>query len=149
MARKKKSGPPKSKIVSGIRRIWLYSWQRREVVNRCKTDDGFYRCENCRGLADKVQIDHISPAVPVEGWDNFEGFITRLFVDPSGMRGLCERCHNKKTITEAKKMMRRMSPDVGIKNVDANNRTAPAIDPTDTWPVERKKMQKVMMAMPA
>jgi len=102
MARKKKSGPPKSKIVSGIRRIWLYSWQRREVVNRCKTDDGFYRCENCRGLADKVQIDHISPAVPVEGWDNFEGFITRLFVDPSGMRGLCERCHNKKTITEAK-----------------------------------------------
>lgn len=99
---KKKKFNYKSKVIAACRRLWLYSPVRREVQNRCKTPDGYFRCEKCRGLADKVQIDHIDPAVPLTGWDNWDGFITRLFIDAEHMQGICERCHNKKTVGEQK-----------------------------------------------
>ncbi len=99
---KKKKFNYKSKVISACRRLWLYSPVRREVINRCKTTDGFYRCESCNGLADKVQVDHTEPAVPTTGWDNWDGFIVRLFTEAENMKGICERCHNKKTLNEQK-----------------------------------------------
>lgn len=99
---KKKKFNYKSKVIAACRRLWLYSPVRREVQNRAKTSDGYYRCEKCRGLADKVQIDHIAPAVPLTGWDNWDGFITRLFIESDQMQAICERCHNKKTLVEQK-----------------------------------------------
>lgn len=104
MKRKKKAKKfnSKTRIVSAIRKIWLYSPNRREVVKRCKDGDN-YRCERCKKLCDKIQIDHDPPAVPLEGWDGFDPFIQRMFVDPSiGLRGLCEICHNKITTQQRK-----------------------------------------------
>jgi hypothetical protein len=99
MAKKKKVFNPKSKIVPAIRRIWFHSPLRREVVNRAKVDE-YYRCELCRGLQEKVHIDHIEPCVPLTGWDGYDGFISRMFCDPSKMQVICEKCHGKKTTEE-------------------------------------------------
>jgi len=99
-AKAKKKFNYKSKIISATRRIWLYSPVRREIMAKCKTADGFFRCDGCRKLSEGVQIDHILPSVPVTGWDGWNGFIERLFVDVTGLQGLCAKCHNEKTRTE-------------------------------------------------
>ena len=103
MKKKQKKFNFKSKVVSASRRIWLYSPVRREVVNRCKVEGGFYRCEFCRKLTEKVQVDHIAPSVPENGWDSWDKYFERLFVSADGMQGLCQPCHTKKTLEEQAK----------------------------------------------
>lgn len=101
MARKKKKFNPKTKIVAAIRRIWFHSPLRREAVNRSKVEE-YFRCEKCRGLQEKVYIDHITPCVPLTGWDGYDVFINNLFCDPSQLQAICEKCHSKKTSDETK-----------------------------------------------
>jgi hypothetical protein len=101
MAKKKKKFNHKSKIVPAVRRLWFHSPLRREAVNRAKVDE-YYRCEKCRGLQEKVYIDHITPCVPVTGWEGYDVFINNLFCDPSQLQAICERCHSKKTAEEGK-----------------------------------------------
>lgn len=83
--------------MNAMRRIWFYSPLRKEVVDRCKEGIRF-RCECCRRLTDKVQIDHYPPVVLVTGFDSWDGVYNRMFVDPKiGLRGLCKACHDKVT----------------------------------------------------
>ena len=104
--KKKKKFNPKTRVVAAIRKIWLYSPMRREVIKRCKVDKDTSRCERCKKLCDKVQVDHDPPAVPLTGWDNFQGFFDRMFVEPSiGLKGLCIECHTK--ITESQRKIRK------------------------------------------
>jgi len=101
MAKKKKKFNPKTKIVAAIRRLWFHSPLRREAVNRCKVDE-YFRCEKCRGLQEKIYIDHINPCVPLTGWSGYDVFIDNLFCDPSQLQSICEKCHAKKTSEETK-----------------------------------------------
>jgi hypothetical protein len=50
----------------------------------------------------EINMDHIHPVIPVEGWDNWDGFIERLFVDDEGWQVLCKACHQEKTNEENK-----------------------------------------------
>lgn len=103
--KKAKKFNSKTRIVSAIRKIWLYSPNRREVVSRSKVGEN-YRCERCRKLCDKVQIDHDPPAVPLTGWAGYDIFIERMFVDPKvGLKALCIDCHS--SITTAQKEIRK------------------------------------------
>lgn len=96
----------KSKLTSALRKVWYYSPVRREVVKRCKVDSSTSRCEKCRRLVDKVQIDHIVPVAILTGWDNdWSGYINRLFCDVTGLQGLCEACHTK--ITKQQNIIRK------------------------------------------
>jgi 5-methylcytosine-specific restriction endonuclease McrA len=99
--KKKKVFNPKTKIIPAIRRIWFHSPVRREVLNRAKVDE-YFRCEKCRGLQEKVHIDHIDPCVPLTGWEGYDSFIARLFCDPSELQVICEKCHSKKSLEETK-----------------------------------------------
>ena len=105
MAKKKrkkaKKFNPKTRVMSAMRKIWLWSPMRKEVVTRCKTGENF-RCEKCRRLSDKIQVDHHPlPVVLLTGWDSWDGVFSRMFVDPGeGLRGLCETCHDKHTATQ-------------------------------------------------
>jgi hypothetical protein len=47
-----------------------------------------------------IQLDHVSPIVPLTGWDNFDGFIDRLLCDTEGYQVLCKEHHQAKTIVE-------------------------------------------------
>lgn len=68
---------------------------RQEVVKRCKVDKDTSRCEKCRKLVDKVQIDHIVTVVPLLGFDDWNGFISRMFTNPENLQGICKECHDK------------------------------------------------------
>ena len=70
-------------------------------MNRAKVDE-YFRCEKCRGLQEKVHIDHINPCVPLTGWEGYDSFITKLFCDPLELQVICEKCHSKKTQEEVK-----------------------------------------------
>lgn len=90
----------KTKVVNAIRRIWFYSPNRAEAKKRSK-EGNFYRCEKCRGLHEKVHVDHIIPAVdPIEGWKGYDIFIENMFCGPENLQNLCEACHQKKTAKE-------------------------------------------------
>ncbi len=104
MAKRKLPEIPKTKIVSAIRRLWFYSFQRREAVKRCK-EGKFYRCEKCKKLNEKIQVDHINPTVnPETGWDGYDGFITRMFCPSDQLKNLCHGCH--KVLTDSQNKVR-------------------------------------------
>lgn len=105
--RKKKKYNLKSRLTSAIRKVWYYSPLRREVVKRCKVDSSTSRCEKCRRLCDKVQIDHKETVVPLTGWDDWNGMIARMFVDESGLQGICEECHD--IITKRQNAIRKLN----------------------------------------
>lgn len=101
MPRKKKKWNTKTKIVQALRRVWFYSPGRSAVVKRCK-EGKKYRCEGCKELVDKIQVDHITPIVSVkEGFIDWNTFIDRLALeDETKQQGLCKICHAVKTSTE-------------------------------------------------
>lgn len=93
----------KGRCIAAIRKVWRWHPMRKEVKARCKTAEGFYRCEKCRKLCPEIEIDHIIPAVdPVKGWEGFDKFIERLFCDINNLEGKCHECHKKKSGKENK-----------------------------------------------
>jgi len=108
MAKKKKAKKfnPKTRVMSAMRKIWLYSPMRREAVKRCKVGDN-YRCERCRKLCDKVQIDHNPPVILLTGFDSWDGVFTRMFAPAdTNLAGLCESCHTKLTTSQREERKR-------------------------------------------
>ena len=51
-------------------------------------------------MSKDVLMDHINPVIPLEGWDDFDGYIDRMFCDESGFQCLCKDCHDAKTREE-------------------------------------------------
>jgi len=73
---------------------------RNEAIKAARAERGKYRCEQCRELflRSQIQLDHINPVVdPKTGWTTFDDFIVRLFCDAEGFRVLCRICHESVT----------------------------------------------------
>ncbi len=106
MAKSKKPYDPKPKIMSALRKIWQYSPQRREALKRSKVRIDkldYNRCEKCRKLVEKVQVDHQIPCVPTEGFDSWDMVIERmLYVKTENLNVFCRECHGRKTTKENK-----------------------------------------------
>jgi 5-methylcytosine-specific restriction endonuclease McrA len=63
----------------------------------------FYRCKGCALVFSRkgVSIDHIKPVVdPRKGFQGFDAYIERMFVQVGGFQILCNGCHDKKTKKE-------------------------------------------------
>ena len=63
----------------------------------------FYRCKQCRLVFSRkgVSIDHIKPVIdPKRGFQGFDVYIPRMFVQVAGFQILCNGCHDKKTKKE-------------------------------------------------
>lgn len=75
-----------------------------DVLAKARVTYGKYRCADCSDSFDRqnVQIDHISPVVPVTGFDTWDGYIHRLFVGTDGLQILCKSCHENKSAIENK-----------------------------------------------
>jgi hypothetical protein len=94
----------KSFVVNSLRRA-SYRWRGRyTALANGKIGRNMYVCAHCPpGVVHpkkSIQLDHIIPCVPVEGWDNFDGFIERLFCETEGYQILCSEHHQVKTLTE-------------------------------------------------
>ena len=61
-----------------------------------------YKCNACEGafVLKSVKVNHITPVVPVTGFDSWDGVIQRLFCEKSGLEVLCTECHRKVTKQE-------------------------------------------------
>ena len=73
-----------------------------------------YQCNKCKKwFPDKqINIDHISPAGELNKADDLPGFVERLFVEESGLQGLCQNCHNEKTKQEKEQLKIKRNGDI-------------------------------------
>lgn len=92
----------KSFITSTLRRASLRWSERSSAMRAGRTSRGLYRCTMCQGDFKQrdIILDHIKPVVPVTGFDNWDGFISRLFVPAEGFQILCRPCSDGKTLVE-------------------------------------------------
>jgi 5-methylcytosine-specific restriction endonuclease McrA len=102
MKKPRKPTPVSTQIRSALRRIWMYSSLRRQVLARARKARGIYQCEQCLKFVTnkEIEVDHIVSATPPEGIiDNDWGpFIKRLLYVPlDGLIALCTTCHEAKT----------------------------------------------------
>ena len=61
-----------------------------------------YLCTACKEAfpAKDVQVNHKTPVVPVTGFDDWNGVISRLFCEENGLEVLCIPCHKEVTKQE-------------------------------------------------
>ena len=63
-----------------------------------------YKCNACNKdfPASSVQVDHIDPVVnPQQGFQDWDTYIERLYINSDGLQVLCKSCHKKKTTKES------------------------------------------------
>lgn len=89
-----------AKIVNTLRKLWLFSPERREAIKASKCEGG-YRCCVCGGIIPNqklVKVDH-KEQVRSHGWD-WNDFMERLFCPSDGLQIMCKACHDKKSKEE-------------------------------------------------
>lgn len=66
-----------------------------------------YRCNCCEKLfpSKDVQVNHIVPVVPVEGFDSWDATIARMYCEKDGLEVLCIPCH--KSVTQEENILRK------------------------------------------
>jgi hypothetical protein len=80
-------------IKTNLRKIFLMSNQRTEVVNRCKVSRGVYRCEKCGKTLkrNEIKVHHIKAVADVD-WNTY---INKLFCGIESLLGICRVCHDE------------------------------------------------------
>ena len=63
-----------------------------------------FKCNSCLGEfpQKEVEVNHITPVVPVSGFDSWDGVIERMFCEKEGLEVLCKPCHKEHTQKENK-----------------------------------------------
>lgn len=95
----------RKKIRQALRRLWIFSEERREALRRAHAGRGMYICEACRYIRGKkeVQVDHIHP---VGGDGCYNTHISLLFCPADNLQVLCKSCHKLKTKKDLSDMKR-------------------------------------------
>ena len=105
-------GRRNSFITSVIRRGFTRWPPKFEVLSKAKQGKKInestgrlaehYECAVCKGsFAGKdVEVDHVSPIVPVSGFVSWDSFIDNLFCELSNLQVICKTCHAKKSKLE-------------------------------------------------
>jgi 5-methylcytosine-specific restriction endonuclease McrA len=100
----------RTRLVDAIRKTWLRSPMRYEIVKAAREAPGLYRCHNCRALVKikELQIDHVNPVREAvrarEIAVDWNSYIAEMFFGK--MQPLCKPCHKTKTITQRSKTSR-------------------------------------------
>lgn len=106
----KKPKTEKQLLVSAIRKAWMCSPGRREVLRRCKhpTKSKWWICELCKKETQRLPVDHIDAVGKAP--DELEGFgkyIHAMFTRP--LQGLCDECHDAKTKEDRKAQRKKVA----------------------------------------
>ena len=114
---KKKPKYNKSATIRGaLRRAFARSPLVREVMSESRREAPRYKqdgtrhkrnwvqrqCEVCGEWvsSSKIAVDHKIPVVSVDGFEDWNQFIDRLWCDKSNLQRICDTCHDKKTHEE-------------------------------------------------
>ena len=93
----------KAFTIATLRRASYRLPARQEALKAGRIARNQYRCAKCLKIYSRkeVVIDHINPIVPLTGWDNFDGYIQRLFCAVEELQILCRvPCHKEKSLEE-------------------------------------------------
>lgn len=101
-----------SYMVAAARKVWRWTEERKQVIERCKFFDKF-KCEKCGAQVDfiekkgkltmPIQVDHKVPVgAQPRTWAEFGPWLERLFCPLSNLWGICLKCHRTKTNGENK-----------------------------------------------
>lgn len=93
----------KAFLVPVLRRA-SYRWAPRgEAIKNARVGVGKYKCAICESIvgAKEFTVDHTIHVVPIEtGFDNWDGFIDRLFCEADKFQIICKSCDSTKTLAE-------------------------------------------------
>jgi hypothetical protein len=91
-ALRKAQWPPKFRA---IKKAFIGYGTNPKTGRKCK----LHACAHCGNSFPQngVQADHIDPVIGAEGFQSWDEYIRRLFVDSEGFRVLCKECHRKVT----------------------------------------------------
>jgi hypothetical protein len=66
-----------------------------------------FKCNRCNGEfpQKQVEVNHIIPVVPLEGFTSWDDIIKRMFCEKDGLETVCKPCH--KTITKQENEQRK------------------------------------------
>ena len=115
----------KQKYIQAARKISRWNPARQAVKKAAKIDKALYQCSKCGVLCyegkssitfvsykekyaptevrqEFCDIDHKITVVPLEGWDDWNGFYERLECREENLQALCQECHGEKTSKEKK-----------------------------------------------
>lgn len=89
--------PPKYKVLNAA---FVGSYKNPTSGRMAK----FYRCNKCQDkfVMKDVEVNHITPVIPLSGFDSWDGVIERLFCEKEGLEVLCKPCHKEITQQENK-----------------------------------------------
>lgn len=61
-----------------------------------------YKCAQCLYdfVGKDVQVNHKTPVVPLQGFDSWDGVVSRMFCEKSGLEVVCIPCHKDITKLE-------------------------------------------------
>lgn len=93
-------------ITSALRRASSRWAPKYTCKKKARVARNTYVCAQChRKVGNKdIKIDHINPVVdPEMGFQTWDIFIERLFVELEGYQAICKDCHHTKTQLERKK----------------------------------------------
>ena len=93
----------KSFITSALRRASSRWAPKYTCKKKARTARNTYTCALCaKSVGNKsIKIDHINPVVdPAKGFETWDSFIERLFVELDGYQAVCITCHQSKTNEE-------------------------------------------------
>jgi hypothetical protein len=93
----------KAFLIPVLRRA-SYRWSPRSAaMKKARVDKGKYKCEICESIvgAKEFTLDHREHVVPIQtGFDDWNGFIDRLYCEEDGFSVICKECDKSKTILE-------------------------------------------------
>lgn len=93
----------KSFITSALRRASSRWAPKYTCKKNARTARNTYKCSLCnKSVGNKdIKIDHIYPVVdPTKGFESWDKFIERLFVELDGYQAICITCHKIKSKEE-------------------------------------------------
>lgn len=99
----------RSYIISTLRKASMYWKPKSQCISEARVKRWVYKCEMCnrewpatlpplpwkKRKRKNIQADHILPAVdPKKGWESWDSFIERLFVEKEWYQAICRECHS-------------------------------------------------------
>lgn len=74
----------------------------KRLNKKSKRQSNFYKCASCKKEfpTKEVEVDHIKPIIPIEGFTSWDITIDNLYCDKTNLQVLCLKCHEKKTKIE-------------------------------------------------
>src|SRR5882757_9085079 len=105
-------------IMTALRRVSYRYPPRNAAKIAARKERGKYECADCRNLygPKEIQLDHVTPVISEEGFEDWNCYIERLFCDYAGYQVLCSECHQKKTNEENEtRRLNKVSKNVKIK----------------------------------